>query len=72
MIVLNTMHKYMPRVVISKYISRRSQVAIFTKDLPECTFIGVTAYQNEDVTLLKIENNPFAKAFRYAGPEIEM
>ena len=72
MIVLNSMHKYMPRLVLSKFISRKSQVAIFTKDLPECTFIGVTAYQNEEVTKLKIEHNPFAKAIRDGGFEIEV
>ena len=33
-------------------------------DFPETTFVAVTAYQNEEVTQLKITNNPFAKAFR--------
>lgn len=30
---------------------------------PETQFIAVTAYQNEEVTNLKIKYNPFAKAF---------
>ena len=30
----------------------------------ETKFIAVTAYQNTDVTQLKIDNNPFAKGFR--------
>ena len=33
---------------------------------PETTFIAVTAYQNDKITQLKIQNNPFAKAFRDA------
>ena len=30
---------------------------------PTTQFVAVTAYQNEDVTALKIKHNPFAKAF---------
>ena len=33
----------------------------------ECTFIAVTAYQNEKITQLKIDHNPFAKGFRDTG-----
>ena len=33
--------------------------------LPETTFIAVSAYQNSEVIQLKIDNNPFAKAFKY-------
>ena len=71
MIVLNAMHKYVPRLVISKYISKKSQVAIFAKDLLECTFIGVTVYQNNKITQLKIKHNPYAKGFRDEGSESE-
>jgi hypothetical protein len=31
---------------------------------PETKFLAVTAYQNDRVTQLKIDNNPFAKGFR--------
>ena len=31
---------------------------------PETQFIAVTAYQNTDITQLKIDSNPFAKGFR--------
>jgi len=31
---------------------------------PETSFMAVTAYQNERVTQLKIDHNPFAKGFR--------
>jgi len=33
----------------------------------ETEFIAVTAYQNEKITQLKIDNNPFAKGFRDNG-----
>ena len=32
---------------------------------PATQFIAVTAYQNEDVTHLKIKHNPFAKVILY-------
>jgi len=37
---------------------------IGTYRLPETRFVAVTAYQNEEVTQLKIRFNPFAKAFQ--------
>ena len=30
-------------------------------------FIAVTAYQNDKITQLKIDNNPFAKGYRDTG-----
>ncbi|KAF1388738.1 hypothetical protein PFLUV_G00065750 [Perca fluviatilis] len=33
----------------------------------ETQFIAVTAYQNHEITQLKIDNNPFAKGFRDTG-----
>lgn len=68
---MNSMHKYQPRVVISKFFSKRNVEPIFTHDLVECSFIGVTAYQNDRVTQLKIDHNPFAKAFRESSSETE-
>lgn len=68
-VALNSMHKYQPRVVISKFISKKNQEPIFTHELIECSFIGVTAYQNDQVTQLKIDHNPFAKAFRESSSE---
>ncbi len=35
----------------------------WTFPFPATQFVAVTAYQNEDVTALKIKHNPFAKAF---------
>ena len=67
MILLNAMHVYVPRLVISKYVSKISHVPVFTMDFPECTFIAVTACQNAGITQLKVEQNRFACAFRDGG-----
>ena len=58
-IILNSMHKYVPRVHI---IEEGKSINTFV--LAECVFTAVTAYQNELITKLKIEYNPFAKGFR--------
>ena len=34
---------------------------------PDTEFIAVTAYQNEAITQLKIDHNPFARGFRHDG-----
>ncbi|CAH0393821.1 unnamed protein product [Bemisia tabaci] len=60
-IMLNSLHKYEPRIHIVQVGSeQRNKV---TCPFPETQFIAVTAYQNEEVTSLKIKYNPFAKAF---------
>ncbi|XP_060718619.1 T-box transcription factor TBX5b isoform X2 [Tachysurus vachellii] len=67
-IILNSMHKYQPRLHIVKADERNgfgsSSTAFCTHSFPETTFIAVTSYQNHTITKLKIENNPFAKGFR--------
>lgn len=60
-IILNSMHKYIPRLHISLENDSKN-VNTFT--FMETQFIAVTAYQNTDITQLKIDNNPFAKGFR--------
>ncbi|CAL8304830.1 unnamed protein product [Lota lota] len=69
MIVLQSLHKYQPRLHVvevkedgseDSFLSSKTQIFIF----PESQFIAVTAYQNADITQLKIDNNPFAKGFR--------
>ncbi|KAM4623694.1 T-box transcription factor TBX21 [Polymixia lowei] len=80
MIVLQSLHKYQPRLHIVEvkedgsedpFLSAKAQTFIF----PETQFIAVTAYQNADITQLKIDHNPFAKGFRdsydtlYAPPD---
>ncbi|XP_067287276.1 T-box brain protein 1 isoform X2 [Pseudorasbora parva] len=69
MIVLQSLHKYQPRVHVIEInksgdedTSDPDRVQTFT--FPETQFISVTAYQNTDVTQLKIDHNPFAKGFR--------
>ena len=57
------MHKYQPRfhLIQSDSVSHLAYHPIRTFVFPETRFIAVTAYQNERITQLKIENNPFAK-----------
>ncbi|XP_062842137.1 eomesodermin homolog b isoform X2 [Trichomycterus rosablanca] len=68
MIVLQSLHKYQPRLHISEVPAdgldsdRETQTQSFI--FPESQFIAVTAYQNTDITQLKIDHNPFAKGFR--------
>ena len=47
--------------------TKKFQGSQITNVLQECTFIAVTAYQNEKITQLKIDHNPFAKGFRDTG-----
>ncbi|XP_071446203.1 T-box transcription factor TBX18-like [Hetaerina americana] len=76
---LHSMHKYIPRVHVLRTedldtpaevqalealeSERRHSVFSF----PETTFTTVTAYQNQQITRLKIASNPFAKGFREAS-----
>ena len=68
--LLHSMHKYFLRLIVEE--ERKTPPGeeklparvVLQMDFPETTFIAVTAYQNEEVTQLKITNNPFAKAFR--------
>ncbi|CAL8347918.1 unnamed protein product [Lota lota] len=67
-IILNSMHKYQPRLHIVKADENNGfgskNTAFCTHSFPETAFIAVTSYQNHKITQLKIENNPFAKGFR--------
>ncbi|XP_046849055.1 T-box transcription factor T-like [Xenia sp. Carnegie-2017] len=62
-IMLNSLHKYEPRVHIMKVGSSYEQQTVLTHSFAETQFVAVTAYQNEEITSLKIKFNPFAKAF---------
>ena len=66
-IMLNSLHKYEPRVHIVRVpgagADNSSAQQVWTFPFPPTQFVAVTAYQNEDVTALKIKHNPFAKAF---------
>ena len=61
-VLLLSMHKYKAIVKIRDESTQNGDVYTFVFD--ETTFIAVTAYQNNQITQLKIKNNPFAKAFR--------
>ncbi|CAN8001308.1 unnamed protein product [Ixodes pacificus] len=73
-IVLNSMHKYQPRIHLVKLrpdccsnppvITDLEAEQFRTYIFPETVFTAVTAYQNQLITKLKIDSNPFAKGFR--------
>ncbi|GLV37788.1 midline [Carabus blaptoides fortunei] len=71
-IVLNSMHRYQPRIHLVKWREHSSSGPIHdleqeeyrTYIFPETVFTAVTAYQNQLITKLKIDSNPFAKGFR--------
>ncbi|XP_023198750.1 T-box transcription factor TBX2-like isoform X1 [Xiphophorus maculatus] len=67
--ILNSMHKYQPRfhIVKANDILRLPCSTFRTYVFAETQFIAVTAYQNDKITQLKIDNNPFAKGFRDTG-----
>ncbi|OAF70839.1 T-box transcription factor tbx-8 [Intoshia linei] len=64
--ILNSMHKYQPRIHIfaSSDLYGVDWSHPYTKIFKSTIFIAVTSYQNEQITQLKINNNPFAKGFR--------
>ncbi|XP_068167435.1 T-box transcription factor TBX3-like isoform X2 [Antennarius striatus] len=67
--ILNSMHKYQPRfhIVKANDILKLPYSTFRTYVFSETAFIAVTAYQNDKITQLKIDNNPFAKGFRETG-----
>uniref|UniRef100_A0A4W4GTU4 T-box domain-containing protein n=1 Tax=Electrophorus electricus TaxID=8005 RepID=A0A4W4GTU4_ELEEL len=67
-IILHSLHKYQPRV----HVIEARDVLMWGGSqhsfiFPETQFITVTAYQNNKITELKINSNPFAKGFREDG-----
>eukprot|EP01136_Pigoraptor_vietnamica_P028115 Opistho-1_new@85281 len=64
-IVLNTFHKYRLRFHIIKINEPLQEPTIIkTESFPATDFIAVTSYVNEHIKFLKINNNPFARAFK--------
>ena len=64
-ILLLSMHKYKVMLRLRPENSNSTvSERVFIFD--ESEFVAVTAYQNSQITQLKIQNNPFAKAFRDA------
>ncbi|XP_016075292.1 PREDICTED: T-box transcription factor TBX22 isoform X2 [Miniopterus natalensis] len=74
-IILQSMHKYKPRVHVMEQDSRVNlsriqslpSEGVKTFSFKETEFTTVTAYQNQQITKLKIDRNPFAKGFRDPG-----
>ncbi|XP_028931863.1 T-box transcription factor TBX21 [Ornithorhynchus anatinus] len=69
MIVLQSLHKYQPRLHVTEMKDGEAETPCpsptsHTFSFIETQFIAVTAYQNAEITQLKIDNNPFAKGFR--------
>ena len=48
-IALNSMHKYIPCVIVSKFITRKKSEVVHVQEFPEAYFYAVTAYQNDQV-----------------------
>ncbi|XP_044539591.1 T-box transcription factor TBX21-like [Gracilinanus agilis] len=68
-ILLKSLHKYQPRLHIEEISDGRqhmpaSSSSTHTFTFPDTEFIAVTTYQNPEIKSLKIQNNPFATAFR--------
>ncbi|XP_045197767.2 T-box transcription factor TBX20-like isoform X2 [Mercenaria mercenaria] len=66
-ISLLSMQKFQPRIMIQEKGSSCTSDSQITVTFPQTSFIAVTAYQNQEITRLKIARNPFAKGFREAG-----
>ncbi|XP_019968334.2 T-box transcription factor TBX6 [Paralichthys olivaceus] len=67
-IILHSLHRYQPRVhVIEARDVLRWGGGQHSFVFPETQFLTVTAYQNNKITELKINANPFAKGFRDDG-----
>ncbi|MCL4160863.1 UNVERIFIED_CONTAM: hypothetical protein GTU68_048006 [Idotea baltica] len=68
-IIVCSMHKYLPRIhiVAATDLISLHWAAFNTFSFPETQFLSVTAYQNDRITQLKIDHNPFAKGFRENG-----
>jgi hypothetical protein len=65
------MHRYQPRVhLVTRREGSTGPIVDLEKEnyhtyiFPETVFTAVTAYQNQLITKLKIDSNPFAKGFR--------
>ncbi|XP_075174671.1 uncharacterized protein LOC142245655 [Anomaloglossus baeobatrachus] len=65
-IVLQSMHRYYLRLYIIPTCNNGPRARPASSiSFPETSFIAVTSYQNPRLSLLKIEENPFAKGIKY-------
>eukprot|EP00094_Tigriopus_californicus_P006082 TCALIF_05858-PA protein Name:"Similar to TBX20 T-box transcription factor TBX20 (Gallus gallus)" AED:0.14 eAED:0.14 QI:197/0.71/0.5/1/0.57/0.62/8/0/483 len=70
-IILNSMHRFQPRIyLVTRHDGATGPIQDIEREkyrsyiFPETIFTAVTAYQNQLITKLKIDSNPFAKGFR--------
>lgn len=66
------MHRYLPRLHLvpaekATEVIQLNGPGVHTFTFPQTEFFAVTAYQNIQITQLKIDYNPFAKGFRDDG-----
>ncbi|XP_069340599.1 MAX gene-associated protein isoform X2 [Eulemur rufifrons] len=71
-IILHSMHRYLPRLHLvpaekATEVIQLNGPGVHTFTFPQTEFFAVTAYQNIEITQLKIDYNPFAKGFRDDG-----
>uniref|UniRef100_A0A670HT60 MAX gene-associated protein n=1 Tax=Podarcis muralis TaxID=64176 RepID=A0A670HT60_PODMU len=71
-IILHSMHRYLPRLHLvpadkATEVIQLNGPDVHTFIFPQTEFFAVTAYQNIQITQLKIDYNPFAKGFRDDG-----
>ncbi|KAJ7344813.1 hypothetical protein JRQ81_000763 [Phrynocephalus forsythii] len=71
-IILHSMHRYLPRLHLvpahkATDVIQLNGPDVHTFTFPQTEFFAVTAYQNIQITQLKIDYNPFAKGFREDG-----
>ncbi|KAK6170147.1 hypothetical protein SNE40_018612 [Patella caerulea] len=66
-VCLQSMQNYYPRITVAKVSDLQKEgrlQEIYHIIFPQTSFMSVTAYQNQNITQLKIARNPFAKGFR--------
>ncbi|TKR67672.1 hypothetical protein L596_023787 [Steinernema carpocapsae] len=67
-VLLLSMHKYIPVIYVYRVVNPMIQDLLVARlSFSSMEFIAVTAYQNGALKDLKVEFNPFAKAFRKDG-----
>ncbi|TMS33018.1 hypothetical protein L596_000802 [Steinernema carpocapsae] len=75
-VTLNSMHKYRPHLCVFRINGVQPQLAAYPYPnktlvadfkMPLMDFIAVTAYNNNEIKLLKVDHNKYAKGFRPEG-----
>ncbi|KAH9489986.1 T-box brain protein 1 [Bulinus truncatus] len=61
-IILNSMHRYQPRIHVCEEGDKGAELV--SHAFVDTQFIAVTAYQNTDITDLKVKFNPYARGMQ--------